>query len=122
MVEKIFGIMRNDDMLLLEAQIVDRDKFSKEMLHQTARDEYNSDAFREFAQSALLQYTNLAVDFIDAKSHYIDAYDDDDNYFKDNYSKSGDPVLGDPVLTVDCYQINNTDTPMKIKAFPQRGE
>src|SRR2546430_17702810 len=36
--------------------------------------------------------------------------------------KSGDPVLGDPVLTVDCYQINNTDTPMKIKAFPQRGE
>ncbi|MGH8072427.1 MAG: L-histidine N(alpha)-methyltransferase [Candidatus Entotheonellia bacterium] len=113
---QISQIMRTNDLLLFEAQIVDRRIFPKEVLVDAARREYQSNAFRAFAQSALIQHTNLSINPNDRRSYCVDI-DDDIDYFEKNYFESGDAVL-----TVNCYQINRTNRPIKIKVPPYPDE
>jgi hypothetical protein len=112
---QISRIMRCEDMLLFEAQVVDRSK-SSETLFAAARREYEGNAFRAFAQSVLIQHTNLSINPNDRRSYCV-KIDDDIDYFGKDYSEEDDAVL-----TVDCYQINRTNKPIKIKVPPYPDE
>lgn len=62
--ENIIRVMENDDLLLFEAQIVDASALETERLRDTINSverEYCGEVFRRFAESALLQNTDLSI-------------------------------------------------------------
>lgn len=95
----IVQVMRAEDLLLFEAQIVDASYLENNQLQatmQTVRNEYENAAFRKFALSALLQNSDLSVEPIERDSCYLVEV----SLQSWNYGQ---------FLQIDCLFENNTD-------------
>lgn len=97
----IIGVMDTDDLLLIEAQIVDETVLSAELIERTierVRREYLSNSFRCFAESALRQNTDLTISPIENNSYVV-------------HASQMDWVHG-PVIQIDCFFENNSESPV----------
>lgn len=95
----IVRVMRDEDLLLFEAQIVDASYLEENWLQTTmrsVREEYEGVSFRQFALSALLQNSDLSVEPIERDSCYL-------------VNVYLQPWKYGQVLQIDCLFENNTD-------------
>lgn len=103
--KNIASVMRDDDLLLFEAQIINP-KALEENYEETSRrikNEYKNDAFLRFAESALLQYTDLPM----TSDERRDAYDVD--VFPQN------PLNGSRLIRIDCFFINRRSENINLR-------
>ena len=95
----IVNVMKVDDLLLFEVQIVNVSALKAEQRQETiesVRQEYLSDSFRRFAVSALLQNTDLTIEAAERSNSYVV----DVSLQHWEYGQ---------VLQIDCFFENNSD-------------
>ncbi|HBL09837.1 MAG TPA: XRE family transcriptional regulator [Cyanobacteria bacterium UBA11162] len=98
----IVNVMRTEDLLIFEAQIVNASVLEVERRQETIESvqrEYLSHCFRNFALSALLQNTDLTIEPNERGNSYIVDVD----LYQWDYGQ---------VLQIDCFFENNTDRPL----------
>lgn len=96
--ENIVRVMEKDDLLLFEVQIVAPSVLETERLQDTidsVRREYLSEPFRRFAESALLQNTDLAIAPAERNESYV-------------VDVSLHDWMGGQLLQIDCFFENNS--------------
>ena len=97
--DNIVRVMKPEDLLLFEAQIIDDSALKADRLSETIRsvkEEYEGISFRQFALSALLQNSDLSVEPKEKDSCYLV----EGSLQSWNYGQ---------VLRIDCWFKNNTD-------------
>jgi Histidine-specific methyltransferase, SAM-dependent/Trypsin-like peptidase domain len=102
----IIQVMRTDDLLIFEAQIISELELELEanklQLIQHVRGEYESTPFRQFAFSALLQNSDLSI----SPDHREHCYEVD---------VSVQNWMGSQILQIDCFFVNNTQRLVDIR-------
>jgi hypothetical protein len=104
----IVQVMKPEDLLLFEAQIIDDSALEDNRFQQTiqsVRGEYQADNFQRFALSALLQNSDLSIEPRERNSCYLVEVSRQSFY---NYGR---------VLQIDCWFQNNTDRTLFL-TFP----
>jgi hypothetical protein len=94
----IVQVMKTEDLLLFEAQIIDDSALENNQLQETirsVREEYKGISFRQFALSALLQNSDLSVEPREKNSCYL-------------VETSLQPWEYGQFLQIDCWFKNNT--------------
>jgi Histidine-specific methyltransferase, SAM-dependent len=100
----IVQVMRTDDLLLFEAQIVDPSGLELETLSSTissVSNEYTNIAFRQFVLSALLQNTDLSIERFERNRCY-------------QVEVSLQAWKYGQILQIDCFFENNTGREIDI--------
>jgi hypothetical protein len=103
----IVQVMKSEDLLLFEAQIIDDSALENSQLQKTIRhvkEEYEGISFRQFALSALLQNSDLSVEPKERDSCYV-------------VEVSLQPWKYGQVLQIGCCFENNTDKELYL-TFP----
>lgn len=103
----IVQVMKSEDLLLFEAQIIDDSALNNNQLQKTIRyvkEEYEGISFRQFALSALLQNSDLSVEPKERDSCYV-------------VEVSLQPWKYGQVLQIGCCFENNTDKELYL-TFP----
>jgi hypothetical protein len=103
----IVQVMKSEDLLLFEAQIIDDSALNNNQLQKTTRyvkEEYEGISFRQFALSALLQNSDLSVEPKERDSCYV-------------VEVSLQPWKYGQVLQIECCFENNTDKELYL-TFP----
>lgn len=92
----IAGVMRDEDLLLFEAQIIAPEALEEdyEDVSRRIKNEYKNDTFLRFAESALLQYTDLPM----TSDERRDAYD--------VVVSPQTPPTGSRLIRIDCFFRN----------------
>jgi hypothetical protein len=100
----IIQVMRTDDLLIFEAQIISELELeaNRHQLIQHVQEEYKSIPFRQFAFSALLQNSDLSI-----------GPDDRERCYEVDVSVQN--WMGSQILQIDCFFVNNTQDRVHIR-------
>ena len=100
----IIEVMRTDDLLIFEAQIISELTLesNRDQLIQHVRGEYESMPFRQFAFSALLQNSDLSI-----------SPDQRERCYEVDVSVQN--WMSSQILQIDCFFVNNTGHSVDIR-------